>query len=185
MYDGVDYCPAPMPVLFGHHFSSIAGAGPVLGPIIAGIAFGWGPVWLWVLIGSIFIGGVHDFSSLVISIRNRGRSIAEIANIYMSKKACRLILAFIWLSLVYVLTVFTDLTALTFKLDGGVASSSLLFILLAVGFGISLYKLKMPLGMASIIFVPLLFFSVWLGQRIPLNNIPGILAIELKRGISH
>src|SRR3989338_1868388 len=85
MYDGVDYCPAPTPVIFGHHFSSIAGAGPVLGPIIAGIAFGWLPVWLWVVIGSIFIGGVHDFASLVILIRNRGRSIAEIANMYMSK----------------------------------------------------------------------------------------------------
>ena len=156
MYDGIDYVPAPAPVLFGHHFSSIAGAGPVLGPIIAGIAFGWGPVWLWVVIGSVFIGGIHDFSSLVISIRNRGRSIAEIANTYMSKRAYHLMLAFIWLSLVYVLTVFTDLTANTFKLDGGVGTSSLLFILLAVGFGISLYRLKMPLKWASIIFVSLL-----------------------------
>ncbi len=180
MYDGIDYVPAPMPVLFGHHFSSIAGAGPILGPIIAGIAFGWGPVWVWVLIGSIFIGGIHDFSSLVISIRNRGRSIAEIANTYMSKRAYHLMLAFIWLSLVYVLTVFTDLTASTFKLDGGVATSSLLFMLLAVGFGVSLYRLKMPLKWASIIFVPLLFFFIWLGQKIPLNNIPEIFGDKAK-----
>jgi len=176
MYDGIDYVPAPMPVLFGHHFSSIAGAGPVLGPIIAGIAFGWGPVWLWVVIGSIFIGGIHDFSSLVISIRNRGRSIAEIANTYMSKRAYHLMLAFIWLSLVYVLTVFTDLTANTFKVNGGVATSSLFFIILAMGFGLSLYRLKMPLKWASIFFVSLLFFFVWLGQKIPLNNIPEILS---------
>ena len=172
MYDGVDYVPAPVPVLFGHHFSSIAGAGPVLGPIIAGLAFGWLPVWLWIVIGSIFIGGVHDFTSLVISVRNRARSIAEIANTYMSKRAYRLMLAFIWLSLVYVLTVFTDLTAATFKINGGVATSSLIFMVLAVGFGISLYRLKIPLLWATGIFVSLLFFSVWLGQQIPLDNIP-------------
>lgn len=172
MYDGIDYVPTPGPILFGHHFSSIAGAGPVLGPIIAGLAFGWLPVWLWVIFGSIFIGGMHDFTSLVISMRNRARSIAEVVNIYMSGRAYRLMLAFIWLTLVYVLTVFTDLTAATFKADGGVAASSILFMLLAVGFGISIYRLKMPLSWATGIFVSLLFFSVWLGQQIPINNIP-------------
>lgn len=180
MYDGIDYAPAPVPVLFGHHFSSIAGAGPVLGPIIAGIAFGWGPAWLWIIIGSIFFGGVHDFASLVISIRNRGRSIAEIANTYMSRRAYRLMLAFIWLCLVYVLTVFTDLTAATFKANGGVATSSLLFILLAIGFGVSLYRLKIPLRWASLVFVPLLFFCVWLGQQMPLTNIPVFLGDKAK-----
>ncbi len=180
MYDGIDYVPAPMPVLFGHHFSSIAGAGPVLGPIIAGIAFGWAPVWLWVVIGSICIGGVHDFASLVISIRNRGRSIAEIANTYMSKRAYHLMLAFIWLSLVYVLTVFMDLTANTFKLDGAVATSSISFIVLAVGFGLSLYRFKVPLKWASLIFVVLLFFFIWVGQKIPITNIPAIFGDQAK-----
>lgn len=180
MCDGVDYVAAPAPVLFGHHFSSISGAGPVLGPIIAGIAFGWGPVWLWVIIGSIFIGGIHDFSSLVISIRNRGRSIAEIANIFMSKRAYHLMLAFIWLTLIYVLTVFIDLTATTFKLDGGVATTSLAFIALAVGFGFALYKLKVPLKWATLIFVSLVFVFVWLGQLLPLNNIPAFLGDQAK-----
>jgi carbon starvation protein len=180
MYDGVDYVPAPALVLFGHHFSSIAGAGPVIGPIIAGLAFGWLPVWLWVIIGTIFIGGVHDFSSLVISMRNRGRSIAEIANTYMSRRAYRLMLVFIWLSLVYVLTVFTDLTAVAFKADGGVATSSILFMGLAVGFGVSLYRLKMPLSWATGIFVSLLFFCVWLGQNIPLNNVPVLFGDSVK-----
>lgn len=174
MYDGVDYVPTPAPILFGHHFSSIAGAGPVLGPIIAGIAFGWLPVWLWVIFGSIFIGGVHDFASLVISMRNRARSIAEVVKAYMPSRAYRLMLAFIWLSLVYVLTVFTDLTAVTFKADGGVAASSVLFIFLAIGFGLALYRFKMPLSRATAIFVSLLFFSIWLGQQIPLNNIPAL-----------
>jgi carbon starvation protein len=180
MYDGVDYVPAPALVLFGHHFSSIAGAGPVLGPIIAGLAFGWLPVWLWVIIGSIFIGGVHDFSSLVISIRNRGRSIAEIANVYMSRRAYKLMLIFIWLTLIYVLTVFTDLTAVAFKADGGVATSSVLFIVLAVGFGLSLYRFKVPVFWATGIFVSLLFFCVWFGQQIPLNNIPPLFGDSVK-----
>jgi carbon starvation protein len=179
MYDGVDYVPAPALVLFGHHFSSIAGAGPVLGPIIAGLAFGWLPVWLWVIIGSIFIGGVHDFSSLVISIRNRGRSIAEIANVYMSKRAYKLMLIFIWLTLIYVLTVFMYLTAVAFKADGGVATSSVLFIVLAVGFGLSLYRLKVPVFWATGIFVFLLFFCIWLGQQMPLN-IPPLFGDSVK-----
>ncbi len=180
MYDGIDYVPAPIPVLFGHHFSSIAGAGPVLGPIIAGLAFGWAPVWLWVVTGSIFIGGIHDFSSLVISIRNRGRSIAEIANIYMSKRAYHLMLSFIWLCLVYVLTVFTDLTATTFKADGAVATSSISFIILAIAFGIFLYRFKMPLKWASLVFVSLMFFFIWVGQKFPLNNIPALMGDPVK-----
>jgi carbon starvation protein len=180
MYDGVDYVPAPGPVLFGHHFSSIAGAGPVLGPIIAGLAFGWLPVWLWVVIGSIFIGGVHDFSSMLISIRNRGRSIAEIANSYMSKRAYHLMLIFIWFTLIYVITVFADLTATAFNSDGGVGSSSILFILLAVGFGFSLYRLKAPILWASAVFVPLLFICIWLGQKIPINNMPVIFGDSIK-----
>jgi len=180
MHDEVDYVPAPAQVLFGHHFSSIAGAGPVIGPIIAGLAFGWLPTWLWIICGAIFIGGVHDFSSLVISIRNRGKSVAEIANSYMSRRAYRLMLIFIWLSLVYVLTVFTDLTAATFKADGGVATSSFLFMALAVGFGISLYRFKMPLSWTTGIFVSLLFFSVWLGQQVPLNNIPALFGDTAK-----
>jgi carbon starvation protein len=180
MYDGVDYVPAPAPVLFGHHFSSISGAGPVLGPIIAGLAFGWLPVWLWVIIGSIFIGGVHDFSSMVISMRNRGRSIAEIASNYMSRRAYRLMLVFIWLTLVYVLAVFMDLTAVTFKADGGVATSSILFIILAIGFGLALYRLKIPLLWATGIFVFLLFSCVWLGQKIPLNNVPVLFGDSIK-----
>ncbi len=180
MYDGVDYVPAPAPVLFGHHFSSIAGAGPVLGPIIAGTAFGWGPVWLWVVIGSIFIGGVHDFSSLIISVRNRGRSIAEIANTYLSRRAYKLMLSFIWLCLVYVLTVFTDLTATTFKADGAVATASLFFVLLAAGFGVCLYRFRMPLRALSAVFVALLFLFLWLGQKVPLNNVPAILGDTTK-----
>jgi len=167
-YDGIDRVPAHKAVLLGHHFSSIAGAGPVIGPIIAATAFGWLPVLVWVIVGAIFIGGVHDFSSLIASVRHKARSIAEIAKEYMSPLAYKLFLVFIWLSLVYVLTVFTDLTANTFVEDGGVATSSILFMALAVGFGASVYRLKLPVLWSSLVFVPLVFVAVWVGQLIPI-----------------
>ncbi|MDP2990241.1 MAG: carbon starvation CstA family protein [Kiritimatiellota bacterium] len=166
-YDGIDWVPTHSAVLFGHHFSSIAGAGPIVGPIIASLAFGWGPTLIWIIIGAIFIGGVQDFSALIASIRRGGRSIAQIARESMSPLAFRLLLLFIWLTLVYVLTVFTDLTAATFVEDGGVATSSLLFIALAIGFGLCVYRLKMCVRQASLIFVPLVFLAVWVGQAFP------------------
>ncbi len=169
-YDGIDRVPANKAVLLGHHFSSIAGAGPIVGPIIAAVAFGWLPALIWIVLGSIFIGGVHDFSALIASVRHKARSIAEIARQYMSPMAYKLFLLFIWLALVYVLTVFTDLTATTFVQNGGVATSSLLFILLALGFGIFVYRLKLPVLWSSLIFVPLVFVAVWLGQQIPIGS---------------
>jgi len=168
-YDGVDRVPAQKSVLLGHHFSSIAGAGPIVGPIIASVAFGWLPALIWIILGSIFIGGVHDFSALIASVRHKARSIAEIAREYMSPLAYKLFLLFIWLALIYVLTVFTDLTSTTFVQDGGVASSSLMFMALAVGFGIFVYRLKLPVLWSSLIFVPLVFAAVWLGHQIPID----------------
>ena len=75
--DGVDFSPTRASVLFGHHFSSIAGAGPIVGPILAAMYFGWGPTWVWILVGAILVGGVHDFGSTLMSVRNGGRSIAD------------------------------------------------------------------------------------------------------------
>jgi len=168
-YDGVDRVPTHKAVLLGHHFSSIAGAGPIVGPIVAASAFGWGPTLLWVVLGAIFIGGVHDFSALIASVRHQGRSIATIARETMSPLAYKLMLVFIWLALIYVLVVFTDLTSATFIADGGVASSSLLFMLLAVGFGLAVYRFKIKVWRASLFFVTLVFLAVWVGQQIPLQ----------------
>jgi len=168
-YDGVDKVPTKTAVLLGHHFSSIAGAGPIVGPIIAAAAFGWVPAILWVIIGSIFIGGVHDFSSLIASIRHKARSIAEIAREYMSPLSYKLFLIFIWLAMVYILIVFIDLTSTTFVSHGEVATSSTLFIFLALIFGIVLYKLKIKLIWASLIFVPLVFVGVFVGHALPLD----------------
>ena len=91
--DGVDYVPAKAPILMGHHFSSIAGAGPITGPIGAA-AFGWIPCTLWILIGGIFMGGVHDFGALIASLRHGGMSIGEIISANMSKRAKMLFLCF-------------------------------------------------------------------------------------------
>jgi len=181
-YDGIDRVPAPKQVLLGHHFSSIAGAGPIVGPIIATAAFGWLPTLLWIILGSIFIGGVHDYTALVASIRHKARSIAEIAREQMSPLAYKLFLAFIWLTLVYVLTVFTDLTATTFVEDGGVATSSLIFMLLAMGFGLSLYRLKLSLLASSLIFVPLVLLATWIGHIIPIDAAGVVSFSDLSAG---
>ncbi len=167
-YDGVDYVPARTPVLMGHHFASIAGAGPIVGPIIAVSFFGWLPAVLWIILGSILIGGVHDYSALVVSIRNRARSIAQVARRLMSPMANKLYLVFIWLAMVYVLTAFVDLTASSFTADGGVASSSTMYIGLALLLGFLGYRRRMSLGRLSFVFVPLVFFVIWLGQQVPM-----------------
>lgn len=114
MEDGQDYCPAKAPVLMGHHFSSIAGAGPINGPIQAAV-FGWVPVLLWVLIGGIFFGGVHDFGALFASIRHKGQSIGEIIEDTMGVKAKRLFISFAYLTLLLVIAAFSAIVANTFE----------------------------------------------------------------------
>jgi carbon starvation protein len=112
--DGNDYVPAPAPVVLGGHFTAIAAAGPVVGPILAGLAFGWLPALLWIVLGSILIGGVHDAGSLMASIRHRARSITEVVRQHMSRAAYVTFLVFVWISLVYVIIAFADVTAGTF-----------------------------------------------------------------------
>ena len=112
--DGKDYCPAKAPVLMGHHFSSIAGAGPINGPIQAAV-FGWVPVMLWVLIGGIFFGGVHDYGALFASIRHKGESIGEVIGDAIGAKAKKLFITFAYLTLILVVAAFASIVANTFK----------------------------------------------------------------------
>src|SRR5687768_16748994 len=112
--DGNDFVPAPAPVVLGGHFTAIAAAGPVVGPILAGLAFGWLPALLWIIIGSILIGGVHDASSLLASIRHRASSITQVVREHMSRTAYLTFLLFVWISLIYVIIAFADVTAGTF-----------------------------------------------------------------------
>ena len=165
MEDGVDYVPAKAPVLMGHHFSSIAGAGPITGPIGAAI-FGWLPVALWILVGGIFFGGVHDFGALFASVRNKGMSIGEIISTNMSKRAKRLFIIFSYLTLILVVAAFASIVATTFgavydesgavdmvksATPASVAMISLLFIVVAIIFGFCVYRRNMPMGIASVI----------------------------------
>ena len=106
-YDGIDYVPAKnWLVLFGHHFSSIAGAGPIVGPVIACCLWGWAPTLIWIILGTIFLGGVHDFSTLITSVREGGSSISDVASTAISKRAKIIFALFIWMALLLVIAVF-------------------------------------------------------------------------------
>ena len=164
MQDGIDYVPAPAPVLMGHHFSSIAGAGPITGPISAlKLGFGWLPCLAWIVIGGIFFGGVHDFGALFASVRHGGKSIGEIISANMSVRAKRLFIIFSYLTLILVVAAFASIVAGTFGatvVDGvvdkaasvsnaRVAMVSILFIVIAVVFGFLVYRRNVPMGVAS------------------------------------
>jgi carbon starvation protein len=135
---------------------------------VAAMAFGWLPAFLWILIGTVLIGGVHDYTALVASIRHRGRSVGEMTRSIISPAAQKIFIAFIWLALIYVLVVFLDLTASTFTAAGGVATSSILFIGLAVLFGFAIYRLRLPTWLGTLVFVPLVFVGIFVGQKLPL-----------------
>ncbi|MGE5436480.1 MAG: carbon starvation protein A [Syntrophothermus sp.] len=174
MNDGVDYVPAKYSLLLGQHFSAIAAAGPIVGPILAGLWFGWVPAILWIILGSIFVGGVHDFTSLIASIRHKAVSIGEVLKQYMSPYSHKIFLIFIWLTLVYVIIAFTDITAQTFinvskadALGPGVASASIIYLLLGVAMGIVLYKFKANLKITTVIFIPILIFVIYYCANLP------------------
>lgn len=168
MSDGVDYVAAKPQVLLGHHFSSIAGAGPITGPIQAAI-FGWLPVVLWIVLGGIFFGGVHDFGSLTASMKHRGKSIGIIIEQYIGDFGKKLFSIFAWLTLLLVVAAFTAIVANTFIAVPEAASSSLMFMGIAVVFGYAVYRKGVSLTIATVFGVALLFAAIWLGQLYPLN----------------
>ena len=166
-YDGVDYVPAKSPVLLGHHFASIAGVGPIVGPVIAA-GFGWMPVFVWVLFGAPFIGGVHDYTTIVASVRHKGKSIGKIIEQYIGITGNKTFLIFAWATLVLVIAVFSIIIADTFVNVPSAGTSSILFIFLAILFGVAINKFKMPLWTATTIGVLFLFVSIYLGLLFPL-----------------
>lgn len=180
MRDDQDYCPIDRGPLLSQHFSAIAAAGPIVGPILAGAMFGWLPALLWILVGAIFVGGVHDFMALVASIRHRARSIAEVVREHISQRSFVLFLTFVWLALVYIIVAFTDITASSFigsqtlesgevVTGGGIATSSLLYLALPIIMGLLVRYAKVPMGIATIIFLPLVGVAIWVGQKMPLD----------------
>lgn len=178
--DGVDFVPAKKRFLLGQHFSAIAAAGPIVGPILAGLSYGWLPTLAWIVLGAIFIGAVHDFASLVGSVRHKARSVAEIVREHVGPRAYALFLGFVWLSLVYVITAFADLTATSFAEPthgGGVATSSILYLGLAILMGVCLTQFKWPLKWATAIFLTLVALVIWVGPMIPIR-LPALSGIR-------
>ncbi|MFA5039362.1 MAG: carbon starvation protein A [Candidatus Omnitrophota bacterium] len=172
-YDGVDFVPAKnWLVLFGHHFSSIAGAGPVIGPVIGCVLWGWGPAVLWIVLGTVLIGGVHDLTALLVSVRHEGRSIAEISSYVVSRRARLIFSIFVWLALILVIAVFTDLCAKTFVTEPKVVLPSLGLIPVALLTGYLIYVRKTNLAGATVLGLGLLALLVFAGHFAPLR-LPG------------
>ena len=177
--DGNDFVPAPPGVVLGGHFTAIAAAGPVVGPIIAGLAFGWLPALLWIVLGSIFIGGVHDAGSLFASIRHRASSITQVVREHMSRPAYVTFLLFVWISLVYVIIAFADVTASTFAnfqsfnatidgatrtftVNGGaVAIGATAYLLLSIAMGVALRFTRIPWQALLAAAVAILALVIW------------------------
>ncbi|MEO0136999.1 MAG: carbon starvation protein A [candidate division WOR-3 bacterium] len=169
-YDGVDYVPAKnWLVLFGHHFSSIAGAGPILGPVIACAVWGWGPAILWIVIGSIFVGGVHDFSSLMLSLRNDGRSIGDTTEITLGVRAKIIFSLFVWLSLILVIAVFAASAAKTLETTPEIVIPTFGIIPTAILVGLMLYHWRVNTILSTIIGVGMLFGLILLGWYVPIK----------------
>ena len=179
--DGIDYVPARRSVLFGHHFASIAGLGPILGPAIA-VIWGWVPAVLWIVVGTIFIGGVHDFSTLVLSLRNRGRSIGDIARDVVSPRARLLFLFVIYFLMslamgVFVLVIATMFTAA--PADGSFHPEShpeavlpvLGILVIAVLMGLAMYRTKLPFAAITLAGVALSLGALVWGQAHPVTGV--------------
>lgn len=163
-YDGVDYVPAKnMFILLGHHFSSIAGAGPIIGPIIAYFYWGWIGVILWIILGSIFLGGVHDCVSLFVSVRQGGRSIGDITKDYISKRAGKIFLMFIWFSLNIVIAVFSSLCAETFVKQPQIILPTIGLIPIAILLGLWIYRWRRNTIFATIISLFLIVILIYNG----------------------
>lgn len=175
--DGVDFVPTRPFYLFAQHFSAIAAAGPIVGPILACQSWGWVPCLLWIGLGVVFIGAVHDFSSLTASVRHGACTVAEITREHLGRRAGIAMMLFIWLALVYVIVAFTDITAATFvgedptlqnlegtafERGGAVAAAAIMYLLLAVVLGFVQHFLKPPLWLVTVIFVPATLGVVWL-----------------------
>jgi len=177
--DGINFVPTKPFYLFAQHFSAIAAAGPIAGPILASQAFGWLPCLLWILLGVVLIGAVHDFTSLAASVRHKGNSLAEITRDHLGPNAGKAMMAFIWLALIYVIVAFTDITSasfvskstvegveVSFNAGGAVAAASISYLLLSLLLGVIQRLWKPPLWLVTVVFVPATLGVVWLGTQI-------------------
>ncbi|ELY58547.1 carbon starvation CstA family protein [Natronococcus jeotgali] len=171
--DGQEYVPAKKPVLLGHHYSSIAGGAPVVGPITAALVWGWVPAVLWVAIGNPLLGAVHDFVSLSSSLRHEGKSIGYIIGEYVGERGKNMLLWFAFLLTILVVAVFALVIGVVLNAYPSAATASLLYVTLAFVFGVWLYQLGLPFSVGTVVFVAGVFASVWVGIQYPLAIVPG------------
>lgn len=165
--DGVDFYPANPLVLFGHHFASIAGAGPIIGPVMAVAYFGWGISLVWILVGVVFIGAVHDYTTLMLSLRHEGATVPSIAGGLLGKSARTLFLIFVWITLIFVIAVFLMAAQKTLMSDARVVIPAFGMIPLAMFFGWVTNHLKVPLVLATVVALGALVGLFVLGMKFP------------------
>ena len=167
--DGIDYSPAKKVMLFGHHFSSIAGAGPILGPLLGVLYFGWLGALLWVALGSIFLGAVHDFTSLMTSVQNKGRSLADISEKTLGLRTKIIFSIFIWLALALVIAVFARVASDTLVSQPEIVFPTFGLIFIAMVFGWLIYKKGVRVPIATVISLLILFILIYIGSLIPVE----------------
>ncbi|MBN2382835.1 carbon starvation protein A [bacterium] len=171
-FDGIDFQPTRPEILFGHHFSSIAGAGPIVGPVAAALAFGWGAGLLWILIGVVFIGAVHDYLALTISIHNNGRSVSDTTRQLLNTRSWFMFQLFVWFTLVLVIAVFINVAAKSFVANPQIVLPAFMLIPIAMLFGMFVYRWRVPVWLGTVVALALLTLSIYLGTLLPIN-MPG------------
>ncbi len=168
--DGIDYVPSKTSILFGHHFSSIAGAGPIVGPILAFAYFGWLPAVIWILVGSVFMGAVHDYTALMVSVRNKGVSIVEVSDKVLSKKSRAIFAAFVWITLMLIQAVFADLVAKTMVQKPSIVIPTFGIIFIALLFGYFVFKKGFNNIAGTVIALLMLLGTIQLGDMYPIEG---------------
>ena len=168
LQDGIDFVPTKRHILFGHHFTSIAGAAPIIGPCVAAY-WGWLPAFLWIILGTIFIGAAHDFGALIVSLREKGRSIADISSKIMGDKARIMFLLFVLMFVWLVLAVFAMAIAELFVTVPSTVIPINIQIILAISVGWLIYKKGTNTFLLSIIALVLLYFFIWVGTKVPIS----------------
>lgn len=178
MNDGIDYSPAKKSLLFGHHFSSIAGAGPILGPLLGVLYFGWLGALLWVALGSIFLGAVHDYTALMTSVQNKGKSLGDISEKTLGKRTKIIFSIFLWFALALVIAVFAVVASRTLVSQPEIVIPTFGLVFLAMIFGWLIYKKGIPTPAATVIAVAILFFLIYLGELMPVELPAKILGMS-------
>jgi carbon starvation protein len=176
--DGIDYSPAKKPLLFGHHFSSIAGAGPILGPLLGVLYFGWLGALLWVALGSVFLGAVHDYTSLMTSVRNKGTSLGDISEKTLGMRTKIIFSLFLWFALALVIAVFAVVASQTLVSQPEIVIPTFGLVFMAMIFGWLIYKKGIPTLVATIIAIAVLFLLIYLGEMVPVQLPAQVLGLS-------